>query len=163
MPNTTATIKVLKEYSNLPNEYEPLNPQENQENIVILDDFLLTKEAQVASSQNSQTEAYQRFFNEANNQAIGILGKVTSEANISSSLATYEQRNQIIKELYHQVLAKHYQGICIDFEKIDDVNNFNRFLIELTPKFRESGLKVIVKANELMNPEKIKHNVDFII
>lgn len=60
-------------------------------------------------------------------------------------------------------MQKRYKGICIDFEKIDDVNSFYRFLIELVPKFRDSGLKVMVKLNQQMNVEKVKNMVDFTI
>lgn len=83
---------------------------------------------------------------------------------IANTFATYSQRSNIIKSLYDETIKDDkYLGICIDFEQIDDMNSFNRFLIELTPKFRESGLKVIVKLNEQINQEKVKKIVDFTI
>ena len=39
------------------------------------------------------------------------------------------------------------------FDKIDDINSFNRFLIEIKPKFKESGLKVAIKINNLDSNE----------
>lgn len=83
--------------------------------------------------------------------------------NISTAFATYAQRNQIIQTIYNEVMQNQYKGVCIDLEQIDDVNSFYRFLIELSPKFKESGLKVGVKENSLIDQEKVKNMVDFIM
>lgn len=85
----------------------------------------------------------------------------TKITNVSESFKTYTQRSKKIKELYEAVIKQEYKGICIDFEQIDDTNSFYRFLIELTPKFRESGLKVVVKLNEQLEQERVKNIVDF--
>ncbi len=82
---------------------------------------------------------------------------------ISTAFATYSLRNECIKKVYEQVMQNQYKGVCIDFQEMDDVNSFYRFLIELTPKFKESGLKVVIKANEMLDKEKLKNIVDFII
>lgn len=81
--------------------------------------------------------------------------------NVSESFKTYTQRSKKIKELYEAVIKQEYKGIYIDFEQIDDRNSFYRFLIELTPKFKESGLKVVVKLNEQLEQEKVNNIVDF--
>lgn len=82
---------------------------------------------------------------------------------VSTAFATYSQRTDSIKNIYNQVMQNQYQGVCIDFQEIDDVNSFYRFLIELSPRFKESGLKVLVKATEQLDKEKLKNIVDFII
>ncbi len=112
---------------------------------------------------DTQSETYQNFSQSMNASNIGILAKLKSEATISATFATYTQRNQIINNLYNQVISKQYQGICVDFEQIDDVNSFYRFLIELTPKFKESGLKVVVKLNGQIKKERIKDIVNLVI
>lgn len=78
-------------------------------------------------------------------------------------MATYEQRNKIINDIYQKVIQNQFNGICIDFAEIDDVNSFNRFLIEITPKFKESGLTVFVKKNKFIDTKKIKSIADFVI
>lgn len=83
--------------------------------------------------------------------------------NVSSSFATYSLRNDIIKNVYNQVMQNQYKGVYIDFQEIDDVNSFYRFLIELSPKFKESGLKVAVKVNQQLDKKRIKNIVDFTI
>ena len=82
---------------------------------------------------------------------------------VASAFATYSQRSEIIQNIYNKVMQNQYKGVCIDFEEIDDVNSFYRFLIELSPKFKESGLKVMVKASTPIDKEKVKNIVDFIM
>lgn len=97
-------------------------------------------------------------------EATDILFVTQAQLNITSvanTFTTYTQRNQMIKQLYNQVIENQYTGICIDFDKIDDINSFYRFLIELTPKFKESGLKVMVKINQYIDKKKVKDIVDY--
>ncbi len=61
------------------------------------------------------------------------------------------------------VVKNQVKGINIDFETINDVNSFYRFIIEITPKFKESGLKVCVTLNKNINRDKIENIVDYII
>ncbi len=156
-------INILEENAELSKTYEQLKRQEKKDNVVILEDFILNKEAQIEGTMDTQSETYQNFSQSMSASNIGILAKLKSEATISATFATYTQRNQIINNLYNQVISKQYQGICVDFEQIDDVNSFYRFLIELTPKFKESGLKVVVKLNGQIKKERIKDIVNLVI
>ncbi len=85
----------------------------------------------------------------------------TGIANCSMGLATYSQRNEVINKIYADVIQSGKYMVCIDFEEIDDINCFYRFVIELTPKFREAGMKVGVKLNSPIDEKKIKNVVDF--
>ncbi len=156
-------IKVLEEYSKLSNQYKEVKVQEGKENVVILKDFLLDKENQILEQIDEKSEDYQKFYEWTYVNHMAIIGKIEKEGMISHHFSTYQQRNQIIHQIYQKVIQKQYQGICIEFESIDEWNCFNRFIIELVPKFKEAGLKVIVKAKEQMDLEKIKNKVDFII
>lgn len=57
---------------------------------------------------------------------------------------TYTDRNKVINELYKKLVEHQFSGVNINFKKIDDVNSFNRFIIELTPRLKELGIKVAV-------------------
>lgn len=83
--------------------------------------------------------------------------------NISNSLTTYLQRNQVINKIYADMMQSGKRVLCIDFQNIDDRNCFYRFVIELVPKFKESGMKVCVKLTPQIEEDKIKDIVDFII
>lgn len=53
--------------------------------------------------------------------------------------------------------------ICIDFENIDDIEGFYRFIIELTPRFKEAGYKVLVKYKDGLDIERLRSIVDYVI
>lgn len=98
--------------------------------------------------------------NEANLYSIGQ--ENAGIANCSTGLATYSQRNEVINKIYADVMQSGKYIVCVDFEEIDDINCFYRFVIELTPKFREAGMKVGIKLNASIEENKIKNVVDFI-
>lgn len=86
--------------------------------------------------------------------------KVTST---STAFATYSQRNEVINNIYAEIMQSRKYAVCIDFQTIDDINCFYRFVIELTPKLRESGMKVAMKLNQQIEEEKVKNVVDLCI
>lgn len=159
----TNEIHVLEGYSDLSQTDNIPAIQPEKDNFVLISDFTLAKEGKIVGQVETSSESYKNYANWAETNDIGVVANLKNDTIISNCLATYEQRNQVIQELYNQVMQKRYKGICMDFEKIDDVNSFYRFLIELVPKFRDSGLKVMVKLNQQMNVEKVKNMVDFTI
>ncbi len=154
-------INYLEGYSEIRNYDEKPDLVADQENVVIIDDFVLEKEAKIKSQVDVHSENYQPYVQWTEMNEIGMIANLKSETSIAETLATYEQRNKVINEIYQKLMEKQYKGICIEFEKIDDVNNFYRLLIEMTPKLKESGLKVVVKLNQQMDKEKVKSIVDF--
>lgn len=155
----TQKINIL-ETSNL-NEESKINS--DVQNFVILEDFSLIKNNVINSNIDLTSDEYINCYAQVSEKDVGIIGTLNNKANVSESLSTYLQRNSVINELYNQVIQKQYNGVCINFESIDDINSFYRFLIELTPKFKESGLKVIVKFNDKMDKKKLEKIVDLII
>lgn len=87
----------------------------------------------------------------------------TKVTNTSTAFATYAQRNKVINEVYAAIIQNGKYAVCIDFQEIDDIHCFYRFVIELTPKLRESGMKVALKLNQQIEEEKMKNVVDVCI
>ena len=50
-----------------------------------------------------------------------------------------------------------------DFENIDDTEGFYRFVIELTPRFKEAGYRVLVKYKDGLDKERLEKIVDYVI
>ena len=123
----------------------------------------LTKENTITGAVDINSEEYKKYIEWSQKNDVDIIATLKNNTSVSTSFITYGARNKIIVDLYNNIVNKKYQGVCIDFTDIDDINSFYRFLIELTPKFKESGLKVIVKSNSLIENEKIKNVVDSII
>lgn len=78
-------------------------------------------------------------------------------------MLTYDDRNIVINNIYSKLVENNYKVVNIDFKKINDINSFYRFLIELAPRLRESGIKTIVTYNNSMNEDKVKNIVDYIV
>ena len=55
-------------------------------------------------------------------------------------------------------------GIMVDFELIDDLNSYYRFIYELSARFKAEGLLVTVKLEDNnIDRKKIEDVVDYII
>ncbi len=154
-------LHILGEFSDLGQIPEVIQQNPEETNVALIEDFVLTKEAKIKQNMESESEKYKTFLNWAEENEVSMMAVVQNEE--AFPLATYRQRNQLINALYNEVMKKYYKGICIDFEEINDWNGFYRLLIEMTPKFRESGLKVMVKAKDSMDLERLKKVVDFTI
>lgn len=153
-----ADIEVLK----ISDLNEEIKNNSQKESVFIIEDFCLEKN-KIVSKFDINSEEYKDYYNKVSEKNIGMIGEFANNSSVSENFSTYQKRNTYIKELYNQVIQKQYNGTCISFENIDDINSFYRFLIELTPLFKESGLKVIVKYNNKMDKSKLNKIVDFVI
>jgi len=84
------------------------------------------------------------------------------ESEINAVLADSNLRTSLIDEIVQQTMSNHLNGVNIDFDKIDNGQNFARFLIELAPRLRELGITTCVKINAGINENDIKNIVDYI-
>lgn len=157
------TIKVFKQYSNISGIYDNTTIDENNFNVVIPTFFYLDKNLKILDKTTSGTAVYANYTKWVEENKLNILPTVSNNVAVSSSLLTYSQRNQVINSLYEQIIKYQYKGININFETIDDLNSLYRFIIELTPKFKESGLIVSVTLNKNLDKNKLEKIVDYVI
>ncbi len=156
-------INILKEYSEVSGNYENMNLDKEKLNVIMPIFFYLDNNQKVLDKTNNTSETFKNYINWANNNEITVISVFKNNSTISKNLLTYSQRNNVINQLYEKLVTNGIKGINIDFETIDDINSFYRFIIELAPKFKESGLKVCVTMNKNINKEKIEDVVDYII
>ena len=81
----------------------------------------------------------------------------------SEIFLTYDERKTVINNIYSKLIENNYKVLNINFEKINDINSFYRFIIELTPRLREAGIKTVVTYNAVMNEEKVLKIVDYLV
>lgn len=157
-------FKTYKNYSNISGVYENLTAiDESFINCVIPTFFYVDKDSKVLDKTNSTTAAYAVYKNWADTNKLTILPTFSNNEEVSNCLLSYSQRSQIINELIRCVKEHQYIGININFNSIDDINSFYRFIIELSPRFKDEGLKVIVTLNKNIDKKKIENIVDYII
>jgi len=87
-----------------------------------------------------------------------VLGSTTN-----TILADVQTRANFINTIVDQVIKGNTNGVNINFTGIDNIENFERFLIELAPRLREIGATTCVKINNEINENDIKNVVDYIV
>lgn len=163
MTNEIYDLKTYSEYSNISGIYEDITVDKEKLNVVIPTFFYLDKNNKVLDRTKSSTATYANYTNWVRENNLSILPTLKNNESVSKTLLTYSQRDQVIDALYTYVVKYQYKGININFDTIDDINSFYRFIIEMTPRFRESGLIVSVTLNDNIDKEKILKITDYII
>lgn len=144
--------------------YNSAELSNDKQNIISPTYFTLDKEQKIIDKTNSKTDSFNKFTSWTNENNVQVWPIVTNLANVSENLLTYTQRNTVINNIYQYLMQYQFQGVFIKFEKIDDWNSFNRFLIELKPKLKESGLKLgIIYNSENIEKSKIENIADLLI
>ena len=144
-------------------EYDEVKIDNKKLNIVNPDVLNLDSKSELVTNAVVNTEAFTNYINWANEKDIYVMPTLKNSVSVSSSLLAYSDRNKFINELYILLVKNGAKGVYVDFEEIDDLNSFYRFLIELTPKFKESGMYVIVEYNKLLDKTKLESIVDYVV
>lgn len=143
--------------------YENINFKENHLNVLNPAIINIDSNLKIATNAVVNTDNYSKYVNWADEKNIYVMPTLKNSTSVSECLMTYADRNKIINDLYVFLIKNKAKGVYIKFSEIDDVNSFYRFLIELTPKFKESGMYVIVEDNKVLDENKLETIVDYVI
>lgn len=161
--NEKQELNVYKNYSNISGIYDNFETDEKKLNVVIPTFFYLEKNSKVLDKTTSTTATYSIYKNWVENNKLQILPVFTNNESVSNSLLSYSNRSMVINSLKNYLIHYNYIGINIDFNTIDDLNSFYRFILELVPRFKEAGLKVAVTLNDNLDKSRLENVVDYII
>ena len=156
-------VAIIKNASDLSKNYSKATLDKEKQSVVIPTFFYIEKDGQILDKTASTTDEYKAYMNWTKENNVQVWATLKNDIEVSNSLLTYTDRNKVINELYKKIVEYQFSGININFEKIDDVNSFNRFIIELTPRLKELGIKVSVTKNENVDKEKLSKIVDIIV
>ena len=160
---TALDVSIAENASDILKQPDSSLLSKEKQNVVIPTLFTLDNNQKVLDKTNSSGNSFANYINWARENNVQIWATITNSSNISENLLTYAQRNSVINSIYNYLMQYQFQGININFDKIDDINSFNRFLIELKPKLKESGLKLCITYNNSLDKNKIKSIADWII
>lgn len=155
-------LNILKENRDV-KAYEDVKCEDNKLNIVNPDVLNLDSNSEIATNAIVSSDSFTEYISWANENNIYVMPTLKNSVSVSSNLLAYSDRNKFINGLYVLLVKNGAKGVYIDFEEIDDLNSFYRFLIELTPKFKESGMYVIVENNKLLDKTKLESIVDYVV
>ena len=103
--------------------------------------------------------------NTTQNEKNKIWGSISNrffESQINESIKDCKTRTNLIDEIVNNVVQNNINGVIVDFNKIEE-KDLQRFLIELTPRLREIGVKTTVVINDNMKKDDYKNIVDYIV
>ena len=161
--NEKIDVAVIKEASDVSKDYSKAILNKEKQNTVIPTFFFLDKEGEILDKTASTTDEYKSYINWTKENNIEIWATLENNIDVSNVLLNYTDRNKVINDLYKKLVDYQFTGININFNKIDDVNSFNRFVIELTPRLKELGIKVAITNNKMVDKDKLSKVVDMII
>lgn len=157
-------IKIYRNYSNISGVYDDIDEMDDKKlNVVIPTFFYVDKESKVLDKTGSKTAAYAVYEDWMEKNNLTFMPTVNSNVLVSESMLSYSERSQIINSLVDLVKDHEYMGINVEFDKVDDVNSFNRFIIELMPKCKTADIKVCVTLNSNLDKKKLEKIVDYVV
>jgi spore germination protein YaaH len=163
MVETAIDVNIVKDANDTSKTYDSSILSTEKQNVVMPVFFTLDSNSKVLDKTNNKSSNFTNYISWVNENNIQIWATCTNSDIISEDLLTYYQRNTVINDIYQKLMTYQFQGVNINFEKIDDVNSFYRFLIELKPKLKESGLKLAVTYNKSLDKNKISKIADLVI
>lgn len=155
-------VNILNDYS-VVGAYDNITLDSSLNNIVIPNLFNINGTLEVNNVIDLSSGTYNAYKNLAETNGISICANVTLSASMNEICSSYTTRTCLINLLYNQFVSNGIGMICIDFENIDDIEGFYRFIIELTPRFKEAGYKVLVKYKDGLDIERLRSIVDYVI
>lgn len=156
-------VAIIKDASDVSKDYSKVTLNKEKQNVVVPTFFFLDKDGEILDKTASTTEEYKSYINWAKESNVEIWATLENNIDVSNALLNYTDRNKVINDLYKKLVDYQFSGININFKKIDDVNSFNRFVIELTPRLKELGIKVAVTNNKTIDKDKLSEVIDIII
>jgi len=155
-------VKILTEYSIVESNYEVISDNSNDTLIVTPNLFNIDTEFNVNKVIDLEGNKFEVYKEWANQSSVNIAAEVTFDGSMNKLCSDYITRTYVINSIYTEVVKNRLNMVCINFESVDDIEGFYRFVIELTPRFKEAGIKVLVKYKDNLNKNRLNKIVDYV-
>lgn len=153
---------IFLDYNDISKDYSDIEIDNKKKNAVKIDIFTI-KDTQLNINVDTKSNNFINYKKWTDENNILMVANLNCNDEVIDDFLTYSQRNIMIENIYTKMVLNNLTALNINFNKINDVNSYYRFLIELAPKLRESGIKIIAKNNEVLNIEKLETIVDYVI
>lgn len=105
----------------------------------------------------------QENFESADSTIWATISNKGLEKQTNEMINNYTKRKELIDTIVSFVSKYRVRGINIDFQKVEDKNSFDRFIIEFTPRLRELGITTNVILNNSFEETNMVGIVDYLI
>ena len=158
-----SNVEVLNEYNEISLEYGAITKSEEKTFIVTPNLFNVNNKFELKQIIALDSEKFNGYKTWANDNDISICATVNFDGSMNELCSSYTTRTCLINNIYTELIKNQINIINIDFENIDDIEGFYRFIIEMTPRYREAGIKVVVTYKDGMNKERLNNIVDYVL
>lgn len=79
-----------------------------------------------------------------NNEDVSVLSNKDIDESIDEITSNYESRKDFILRIMDTAISKRLKGVKVDFDNIENEDNYYRFLSELRPYLNDYGISLIV-------------------
>ena len=160
------SVTVLNDYSDVNVAYE--TPEKLGTNPIVVPNLFRIVEnssgqIEVQKIMSFENDTLITYRNWAEGNGITLCPLVTLDCKMSKVCTNYETRSLVINTLYNELVSNRLNIVCIDFKEIDDIEGLYRFITEMVPRFKGSGMKVIVRYNNFLNKDRLNNIVDYVI
>lgn len=152
----------ILQYNDITKDYSDIEIDKNKSNMVLIEAFNI-KNFIIEDKIDFSSQNYNNYIGWTRDNEIMTIATITCEDEVVNDFLSYEKRNNIIQELYKKLINNKINGVNINFQNINDINSFYRFIIELAPMFREAGIKTMVTYNTVLKEDKLDSIVDYVI
>ena len=158
-----SNIEVLNDYKEVSSEYtEVVNV--NDKNLIVTPNlFNVNDKFELKQVISLEAEKFKAYKDWANNNNVSLCATVNFDGSMNALCSSYTIRTCLINNIYTELVKNQISMVNIDFDNIDDMEGFYRFIIEMTPRYKESGIKVIVTYKNGMNKERLSNIVDYVL
>jgi len=118
---------------------------------IVLSNLFNTKEEKNTSNEELNTKKW-----------VSITNKLL-ESQSNDVLNDYKLRTSFIDLIVDKAMKNSINGICIDFNGIENKELLKRFIIECTPKLREIGVSTCIVLNDGLERNDYINIVDYIV
>lgn len=158
-----SNLEVLEEYTEVSSEYGTVVNNNDKTLIVIPKLFEVNEKFELKQIISLDTEKFKAYKEWANNNNVSVCATVNFNGSMNELCSSYITRTCLINNIYTELVKNQISIVNIDFNSIDDMEGFYRFIIEMTPRYKESGIKVIVTYKDGMNRERLSNIVDSVL
>lgn len=158
-----SNLKILNDYVDVSAGYGAVINEEDKNLIVIPKLFNVNEKFELKQVISLDSDKFKGYKEWTNNNNISICATVNFDGSMNELCSSYTTRTCLINNIYTELIKNQISIVNIDFDNIDDMEGFYRFIIEMTPRYKEVGIKVVVTYKDGMNKERLSNIVDYVL
>ena len=158
-----SNIEVLNEYSEISLGYGTVATNKEKTSIVIPNLFNINSNFELKPIISVNSEKFNNYKSWASSNNITVCASVSFDGSMNELCSSYNTRTLLINNIYTELIKNQMNMVNINFENIDDMEGFYRFIIEMTPRFKEVGIKVLVTYKDGMSKDRLNNIVDYVL